>query len=105
MSILAQQPEQQHLVARCLWDSVFDDEEGAYQLQEYLSDFSTSLLGPIIEQVFEQYNPPGQTWRIKQLTLDLGSLDHSELKSELPRRISRCLSEQLQQLKRKTRKN
>lgn len=85
----------EHVIAQCRWHSTFDDNEGAYQLQEYFSHFSHTYLSDILESEFEHFCPSGQVWRIDQLTLDLGAIEYSELSRQLPLRIKASLIEQL----------
>ena len=90
--------EYKHIVGQCRWQSIFDDEQEAYQLQEYLSYFSNVFLLGILEDVFESINISGKTWRIDCLILDLGTLDYTDLPTQLPLRIKNCLLEQLELL-------
>jgi hypothetical protein len=87
-----------HTVAQCLWDTTFDDQSLAYQLQEYLSQWSNTELSSLLDRAFQQFCPVGQIWRIGTLNLDLGEIDLDELRTELPRRVQAGLFEQLRRL-------
>ncbi len=95
-----QAPSQQnHHVARCQWQTHYDgDRQGAWQLQEVLSHWTNNVLKNLLEQLFNRYCPQGYTWRIDQITLDLGVIDYNELVTELPKRVEDALTLQLQRL-------
>ncbi|MGZ5051471.1 MAG: contractile injection system tape measure protein [Methylobacter sp.] len=95
----AESPEKlSHSVGRLIWDTSFDDQQSAYQLQEDLSHWSKTALNPILEQAFQEHCPPGKIWRINQLELDLGEIAFDELTTELPKRLRARLAEQLDRL-------
>jgi len=90
---------QTHHVARCQWQTRFDgNRQGAWQLQEVLSHWTNHVLNGLLEQQFSRYCPEGYTWRIDQITLDLGVIDYNDLIAELPKRVGEALALQLQRL-------
>ena len=84
-----------HVVAECRWDSLFDDENMSFQLQEYLSYFSQTALLRILQKGFDRHIPANQIFRIDTLVLDLGVLQIEDLETQLSNAIETCLSRQL----------
>lgn len=88
--------ENQHIVARCLWQTSFDGERSqAHQLQDVLSHFSHYKLPSLLELYFNRYCPQGLCWTIDSLELDLGCIDYDNLSDELPKRLAEAVSLQL----------
>ena len=91
--------DETHLLARCRWDTRFDDKQQAYQLQEDLSAWTRMVMLTLLEEGLQMYCAAGQTWRIDSLVLDLGQIPYEELATELPRRFSAALALQLAHLR------
>lgn len=88
----------EHVIAKCRWQSEFDQKDKAVELQDFISRWSNSVLIEELELYFEQVCPSTQTWRIETLALDLGDIDLEDLPTELPKRIRECLHEAFTQL-------
>ncbi|KUI96884.1 hypothetical protein VRK_40650 [Vibrio sp. MEBiC08052] len=91
------------MVARCQWQTQFDDREYAVALQNALSQWSHQVLPGILGQCFERYCPAAQIWQIERLELDLGTLSLQDLDRQLPQRVRDALEDALMQLFRRYR--
>lgn len=80
-----------HLIAQCCWQTEFDQEAKVQELQDFISQWSNSVLMEVLEQYFNDACPGSQTWRIARLNLDLGDLLFDDLAYELPRRLTASL--------------
>lgn len=87
----------QHLIARCAWQTTYDDESQGVALQNGLSEFSRTQLPQLLEQVFDAHVPPERTLRLDQLVLDIGSIDYANLQQELPKKIVAALTQKFQE--------
>ena len=83
----------EHVVAKCTWNSVFDDETRAVELQNFISHWSNKVLIEELNEFFAQTCPVSQTWRIDELNLNLGTISIHNLAEELPLRLRNSLKE------------
>ncbi|WP_248798717.1 contractile injection system tape measure protein [Pseudomonas sp. MWU13-2105] len=88
----------EHVVARCHWQSTFDQQAQAFALQDFISQWSNTVLLDELQECFDERCPPGQTWRIDSLQVDLGDIALEDLAQELPRRLRAALHEALDDL-------
>ncbi|MCX2494504.1 contractile injection system tape measure protein [Pedobacter sp. PF22-3] len=89
-------PQNSHnLISRLTWDTVFDSKAQGVALQERLSNWSGFHLQQEMAAVFSKFCPPGQTWKIQSLELDLGIINFDQLETELPIKIRQQLNEKL----------
>lgn len=84
-----------HIISKFSWDTSFDQKEKASELQERLSSWSRMRMQKEITGIFDKLCPAGQTWRIDQLELDLGSIGFSDMEFELGLRLRQQLNELL----------
>lgn len=87
-----------HVIARCAWQSSFDQQSRAVELQGFISQWSHSVLPGELAQCFNRLCPASQTWRVNTLVVDLGDIIVDELAQELPRRLKARLEEALEQM-------
>lgn len=85
----------EHIIARCVWDHSFDVPTQALALQDFISQWSHTILRQELEACFEALCPTDCAWRLDVLELDLGEIWLDELDEELPRRLSAALREAL----------
>lgn len=83
----------EHVIAICKWDSTFDNEQKAVNLQNYISQWSNSALLDELDKYFEYICPANQIWRIDKIQLDLGRIILDELADRLPERLKDGLDE------------
>ncbi|CAM4139376.1 contractile injection system tape measure protein [Pseudoalteromonas byunsanensis] len=84
-----------HMIGQCQWQTSFDDQSNVTQLQDALSQWSNQILPSVLNSVFERYCPSGQTWRIEQLHIDLGSLTLNELDTQLSQKVAAAVEQAL----------
>jgi len=84
-----------HIISKFRWDTSFDQKERAPELQERLSSWSRLAMQKEIMTIFDKICPPGQTWKIDQLELDLGLVDYNDLEFELGMKLRQQLNELL----------
>ncbi|RAM67138.1 hypothetical protein RB25_06950 [Herbaspirillum rubrisubalbicans] len=87
-----------HVIARCTWHTQFDEAKKSTALQDFISQWSQTVLMREMEQVLSSHCPHGQTWRIDQLTLELGTIDLEDAPRELPQRLGATLQQALERL-------
>lgn len=87
-----------HVIAQCRWQTTFDQEATGVALQDFLSHWSNSELPGEVGASFDRLCPPGSTWRIERLQLELGDIGLEELPQELPRRLRASLQQALDEL-------
>lgn len=87
-----------HVIAQCAWQSSFDQQSRATELQSFISQWSNSVLLEELEQCFNRLCPATQTWRIDTLEIDLGDIYFDELPQELSRRLRARLDEALERM-------
>lgn len=87
-----------HVIAQCAWQSGFDQQSRATELQNFISQWSHSVLPEELEQCFNRLCPATQTWRVDTLVIDLGDIFLDELAQELPRRLRARLDEALERM-------
>lgn len=80
-----------HVIARCSWQSAFDQQARAHELQNFISSWSNEVLTQELERCFNELCPATQTWRIDALHLDVGDIPLDDLPDELPRRLRESL--------------
>ncbi|MGN2414047.1 contractile injection system tape measure protein [Pseudomonas syringae] len=81
----------ENMIARCRWQSTFDQQDQAAALQDFISQWSHSVLEQELDVFFGERCPAHQTWRIDTLQLDLGDIALEDMALELPRRLRVCL--------------
>jgi hypothetical protein len=87
-----------HVIAQCAWQSTFDQQGRAIELQNFISQWSNSVLREELEQCFNRLCPATQIWRVNTLGLDLGDILLDELPQQLPKRLKACLDETLSRM-------
>lgn len=89
---------ERHIVSRIKWDLNFDQKDQASLLQSDLSSWTKVDMLKEMNLIFEKLCPPGQTWSIEELELDLGHINLSDLKNDLPVKFRNALLAKLQEL-------
>lgn len=87
-----------HIVSKFEWNTVFDNKEQAFALQERLSEWCRIHLQKEAEMVFNRLCPADQTWKIDRLEINLGTIDLENLERELSRNLGRYLEIRLREL-------
>lgn len=85
----------EHVIAQCRWQGSFDQPDHAVALQDFISQWSNSVLKEELNRCFGARCPASQTWRIDSLLLDLGDIALNDLPRELPRRLRARLHDAL----------
>lgn len=67
-------------------------------MQERISSWSRIHLPGTVSALFDEMCPPGQTWRLNMLNLDLGAIEEDNLEKDMTLRLRRHLKEQLSNL-------
>lgn len=83
----------ENIVARCRWQSTFDQRVQATDLQDFLSRWSNTVLIDELERCFSERCPAHQNWQIENLHLDLGEIELQDLAHTLPLRLRARLHE------------
>lgn len=94
-----------HIISSLNWNTSFDRKEKATELQSRLSTWSNIRLQRELNDLFDSMCPPGQTWRIGSIELDLGTIGYDQLEPELSLRIRKQLTEKLTDMIRYPEKN
>ncbi|MEM6719512.1 MAG: contractile injection system tape measure protein [Bacteroidota bacterium] len=87
-----------HIVTCCQWNTAFDSKHLAHQLQTDISSWSAYKMKRVMNSVFDNICPKGQTLKIKKLAVDLGAITYENLLSELPLRLEEALRNALYEL-------
>ncbi len=87
-----------HLISRCSWHTEFDQQSQAHELQDFLSEWSNTVLPQELASHFDRLCPATQTWRLDRLQLDLGDIAVDALALELPRRLRSSLQRAFAQM-------
>ncbi|SEE65123.1 hypothetical protein SAMN04487765_3599 [Tenacibaculum sp. MAR_2010_89] len=87
-----------HIIARCSWNTFFDEKEKGVELQNKLSVWSEHHMPKEVNAVFNSICANGQTLKIKTLKLDLGVVNYDNLTEELALKIREQLRLQLQDI-------
>ncbi|KQC01776.1 contractile injection system tape measure protein [Pedobacter sp. Hv1] len=87
-----------HIIAKLSWDTSFDMKEKAIELQERLSTWSKIKMPQNVVDIFDQFCPIAQTWKIKTLAIDLGQINFDHLEFELTTQLRAQLNRQLIEL-------
>lgn len=83
----------EHIIEQLRWESYFDAQHKAYELQNYLSHFTRFQLGALCNEIFAELVPAGQIWQIDRVDLDIGEISLQDLPWQLPLRIKARLTE------------
>ncbi|MCA7012171.1 hypothetical protein LF934_05880 [Dickeya dadantii] len=84
-----------HVIARCEWQTRFDQEAHAVALQNALSQWSHQVMPDILCRFFDAHCPTTDRWRIERLEVDLGSVSLLSLDDTLTQRLVAALEEAL----------
>ncbi len=84
-----------HIVSKISWDLSFDKREKIQDLQSKFGAWSKVDMLEEMNELFSGICPLDQTWKIDELTIDLGDLNYDELEDELPKRFRLALYEKL----------
>lgn len=87
-----------HIISGCKWQTSFDKKEEAVRLQDRLSSWSEMHLPKELARVLDAVCPPGQTWHIESLEIDLGEIDYTDLERELTKKFYQQFSEKITNL-------
>jgi len=87
-----------HIVTRCQWNTAFDSKSLAHTLQNAISTWSSYKMKRIMNSVFTDICPEGQTLKISKLSIDLGAITYENMLSELPLRLEEALRNALYDL-------
>ncbi|WP_442266822.1 contractile injection system tape measure protein [Tenacibaculum sp. ZS6-P6] len=88
----------QHIVARCSWNTVFDDKEKGRELQNAISNWSEHFMPRTLNDVFDTICTQYQSFKIKSLTIDLGAIQYENLKEQLTLKLQEVLQEQFREI-------
>ncbi|CAM1367366.1 conserved hypothetical protein [Tenacibaculum sediminilitoris] len=72
-----------HIVARCYWNTFFDNKKKGKELQDTISHWSEYCMPREINSVFDAVCSEEQTLKIKNLELDLGVIHFENLEEDL----------------------
>lgn len=81
-----------HLIETTLFDIAFATEEHAFAQQPELASFVRRDLMPIVDELFNESSDGDTVLRIDTLEVDLGMVNYSEYRDELPKRLREELS-------------
>jgi hypothetical protein len=84
-----------HIIAKVSWKTSFDWREKAFELQERLSSWSKIKMTQNVNQIFDNFCPTAQTWKIETLEIDLGKIDFNNLETELDQQMNAQLNQKL----------
>jgi len=84
-----------HIISKFNWDTTFNKKGKAPELQQRLSNWSRISMPGEIAGIFDRVCPPGQTWKIHSMELDLGDIDFDNLEFELAENLRIKLKERL----------
>lgn len=87
-----------HIVARCSWNTSFDDQERSYELQNEISIWSEHFMPRILTSVFNTTCSEYHSLKIKTLSVDLGIINYENLQEELSIKLKTQLQEQLRDI-------
>lgn len=82
-----------HMLDRCSWKTELYQQSHAVALQNFLSEWSNTVLPMELSAYFDRICPPTQTWRLGHVHLDLGDIAFDAMAQELPRRLRASLQE------------
>lgn len=85
----------EHMIARCEWQTRFDQASSGVALQNALSQWSQQVMPAILTRFFDHHCPATERWRIESLELDLGAIDLDSLDETLAQRFEAALEEAL----------
>lgn len=85
----------EHMIARCEWQTRFDQPSCAVALQNAISQWSQQIMPAILARFFARHCPATERWRIESLELDLGTIDLTSLDETLAQRFESALEEAL----------
>lgn len=85
----------EHMIARCEWQTRFDQPSCAVALQNAISQWSQQVMPAILARFFTRHCPATERWRIESLELDLGTIDLNTLDETLAQRFESALEEAL----------
>ena len=88
----------QHIVSKISWDTSFDNQGLAIDLQSNISKWSKHRMEQEIIRVFDNVCPPEQVWKIDRLVLDLGEIEYYDLQRKLTKLVPEQLTYQLKYL-------
>ncbi|SEB37452.1 hypothetical protein SAMN04489761_0255 [Tenacibaculum sp. MAR_2009_124] len=88
----------QHIVAKCSWNTYFDNKVKGTELQNNISSWCQYHFQEILMQVFDEVCPKEKTFKIKRLELNLGEIDYHNFYEELSDKIKRELYKNLQNI-------
>lgn len=85
----------EHMIARCEWQTRFDQADSGVALQNALSQWSQQVMPAILTRFFDRHCPATERWRIESLELDLGTIALDTLDETLAQRFEAALEEAL----------
>lgn len=85
----------EHMIARCEWQTRFDQADSGVALQNALSQWSQQVMPAILTRFFDRHCPATERWRIESLELDLGTVALDSLDETLAQRFEAALEEAL----------
>lgn len=88
-------PGQKHIIHRQVIEVEVPSVEGAWTLQNRISDTYKYNLLHVLEEIFDSIAPPGEVLRIDRLEIDLGNMKAESLEEEIAAKIREKLSEKL----------
>ncbi|MCI4208351.1 contractile injection system tape measure protein, partial [Dickeya dianthicola] len=84
-----------HVIARCEWQTRFDQGAHAVALQNALSQWSRQVMPDILSRFFDAHCPTTDCWRIERLEVDLGRVPLLSLDDTLTQRLAAALEDAL----------
>jgi|GEM_PF-3315670 len=84
-----------HKIQKQIIEIKISSQSEAYKIQEEISRIYHQRLLPLIDQICTQHAQPQTTYRISQLTLDLGTIPLQNLEEHLVTQLKKQLSETL----------
>ncbi|CAM1362534.1 contractile injection system tape measure protein [Tenacibaculum xiamenense] len=88
----------QHIVAKCSWNTSFDDKERGTELQNNISTWCQHHFQEVLTEVFDEVCPKEKTFRIKRLELNLGEIDYHNFYEDLADKVKRELYKNLENI-------
>ena len=82
-----------HSMSKVFLQIDFDQKDKVNELQAEFSKWTNTEMLNVVDRFFSSVCPKDQTWKIDRLSLDLGTVDYTNLTANLTRRFQEALSD------------
>lgn len=89
--------QHRHHIERVVFDLQTETRQGGFEVQEATSTLFNRYIETLLNRLLTEFDIPGHHLRIKQITLNTGTILVDELNEEWPKRIETALREELSQ--------